>query len=245
MAMGRWWKRQRLDLDDDDFKAEVETHLAMAEAERVAEGADREAAHFAALKDFGNVTLTTEAARRVWTPGWLEAVRDLTSDLRYAVRSLLQHKGFAADRCRRARARHRRERRRLHHAQEHRAHPARWRGPVGQPPRHPRRDQHGARPPRVVSRLRPAARARPGVFRALRVGPGHHHARARARRPPGVGRTGHRELLPRARRRRPARPRPAGVRRGGAGPAIRSSSSATVCGAPTSAPIPTSSARPS
>ena len=73
MAMGRWWKRRRLDLDDDDFKAEVEAHLAMAEAERVAEGADREAAHFAALKDFGNVTLTTEAARRVWTPGWLEA----------------------------------------------------------------------------------------------------------------------------------------------------------------------------
>ena len=96
MAMGRWWKRRRLELDDDDFKAEVETHLAMAEAERVAEGADREAAHFAALKDFGNVTLTTEAARRVWTPGWLEAVRDLTSDLRYAVRSLLQHKAFAA-----------------------------------------------------------------------------------------------------------------------------------------------------
>ena len=93
--MGRWWKRQRLDLDDDDFKAEVETHLAMAEAERVAEGADRDTAHYAALKDFGNVTLTTEAARRVWTPGWLEAVRDLTSDLRYAVRSLLRHKAFA------------------------------------------------------------------------------------------------------------------------------------------------------
>ena len=94
--MGRWWKRRRLDLDDDDFKAEVEAHLAMAEAEQVAEGADRDTAHYAALKDFGNVTLTTEAARRVWTPGWLEALRDLTSDLRYAVRSLLRHKAFAA-----------------------------------------------------------------------------------------------------------------------------------------------------
>ena len=93
MAMGRWWKRRRLDLDEDDFKAEVEAHLAMAEAERVAEGADRETAHYAALKDFGNVTLTTEAARRVWTPRWLEAMRDLTSDVRYAVRSLLQQQG--------------------------------------------------------------------------------------------------------------------------------------------------------
>ena len=125
MAMGRWWKRRRLDLDDDDFKAEVEAHLAMAEAERVAEGADREAAHFAALKDFGNVTRTTEAARRVWTPGWLEALRDLTSDVRHAIRSLCEAAGVRAHRDRRAGPRHRLERRRLHHAQGHRAHPAR------------------------------------------------------------------------------------------------------------------------
>ena len=74
---------------------EIRAHLAMAEAERVAEGADREAAHFAALKDFGNVTLTTEAARRVWTPGWLEGLRDLTSDVRYAVRALARNAGFS------------------------------------------------------------------------------------------------------------------------------------------------------
>ena len=68
-----WATRRRLDLDEDDFRDEIRAHLALAEAERIAEGADREAAHYAALKDFGNVTLTTEAARRVWTPGWLEA----------------------------------------------------------------------------------------------------------------------------------------------------------------------------
>ena len=39
----------------------------------VADGADPARAHYAALKEFGNVTLTTEAARRVWTPRWLEA----------------------------------------------------------------------------------------------------------------------------------------------------------------------------
>ena len=32
--------------------------------------------------------LTTEAARRIWTPWWLEALWDLTSDVRYAVRAL-------------------------------------------------------------------------------------------------------------------------------------------------------------
>jgi macrolide transport system ATP-binding/permease protein len=83
-----------LDLDDDDFEAEIDAHLAMARAERIAEGADPEAAHYAALKEFGNVTATTEAARRVWTPWWLEAARDLTSDIRYAVRSLAAHMGF-------------------------------------------------------------------------------------------------------------------------------------------------------
>ena len=77
MSIVSWLKRRRLDLDEDDFKDEIRAHLAMAEDERIADGADRQTAHDAALKEFGNVTLTTEAARRVWTPSWLEAVRDL------------------------------------------------------------------------------------------------------------------------------------------------------------------------
>ena len=95
MPLPSWLKRRRLDLDDDDFQAEVRAHLAMAEEERRAEGADPETAHYAALKDFGNLTLTTEAARRVWTPRWLEAVRDLASDVRYAVRTLLKNPAFS------------------------------------------------------------------------------------------------------------------------------------------------------
>ena len=87
--------RRRLDLDEREFDEEVRAHLDMAQRERIAEGADPETARYAALKEFGNVTLTTEAARRVWTPWWLEAGRDLSSDVRYAVRSLAKQPAFA------------------------------------------------------------------------------------------------------------------------------------------------------
>src|SRR3954471_13042510 len=88
-----WLKRRRL--DEDDFNAEIRSHLALAEQERIADGADRTSAHYAAVKEFGNVTLTTEAARRVWTPWWLEAVRDSASDIRYAIRALVKHPAFS------------------------------------------------------------------------------------------------------------------------------------------------------
>jgi predicted permease len=56
---------------------------------------DQKEAHYAALREFGNVTLTTEAVRRVRTPRWLEAVRDVTRDGRYAVRSLAKNPAFS------------------------------------------------------------------------------------------------------------------------------------------------------
>ena len=81
------WLRRLLPrrLDNEDFDEEIRAHLAIAADEKVADGADSESARYAALKDFGNVTLTTEAARRVWLPPWLEAARDFTSDVRYAI----------------------------------------------------------------------------------------------------------------------------------------------------------------
>src|SRR5260221_2157934 len=39
--------------------------------------------------------MMTESARRVWTPRWLEALRDLTSDVRYAIRSLAKNPAFS------------------------------------------------------------------------------------------------------------------------------------------------------
>ena len=95
MSIVAWLKRRRLDLDEEDFQDELRAHLAIAEDERTAGGTDRQATHSAALKEFGNVTLTTEAARRVWTPWWLEAVRECASDVLYAIRALAKTPAFS------------------------------------------------------------------------------------------------------------------------------------------------------
>jgi predicted permease len=98
MFIPGWLKRlmlRRLDLDEEDFRAEIRGHLAMAEHEHIVDGADPQAARDAALREFGNVTLTTEAARRVWTPSWLEGWRNLASDVRYAIRTLAKNPAFA------------------------------------------------------------------------------------------------------------------------------------------------------
>ena len=47
------------------------------------------------MKEFGNVALTTDAARRVWTPWWLDALHDQASDIRYAIRSLAKNPVFS------------------------------------------------------------------------------------------------------------------------------------------------------
>src|SRR6266496_3692147 len=96
MSMLTWFKRLvRRRLDDEDFEEEIRAHLAMAAAERMADGADSQTARNAALKEFGNVTLTTEAARQVWTPWWLEALHDQVSDVRYAIRALAKNPMFS------------------------------------------------------------------------------------------------------------------------------------------------------
>jgi predicted permease len=98
MTMGifSWLKGRRpVELDEDDFKEEIRAHLAIAMQEKIADGADKTDAHYAALKEFGNVTLTTEAARSIWTPRWLESLRDITSDVRYAIRALAKNRAFS------------------------------------------------------------------------------------------------------------------------------------------------------
>jgi macrolide transport system ATP-binding/permease protein len=88
-----WFKRRRL--DEDDFQEEMRTHLALASDARVADGDDPDAARLASLKEFGNLTLTAEAARKVWTPRWIDAVHDLLSDIRYATRALRKNRAFS------------------------------------------------------------------------------------------------------------------------------------------------------
>src|SRR5512145_195230 len=88
----RLWPRR---LDEDDYEEEVRAHLAMATRDRVAEGADPERARLESLKDFGNVLLTAEEARGVWTPRWLAALHDVVSDARFAIRSLRKNPVFS------------------------------------------------------------------------------------------------------------------------------------------------------
>ena len=88
-----WLKRRRL--DEDDFREEIRAHLAIATEERVADGAERDAARDASIKDFGNITLTTEAARSVWRPGWLDTLRDGLTDVRFAIRVLGKSPAFS------------------------------------------------------------------------------------------------------------------------------------------------------
>ena len=95
MSFWSWLTRRPIELDEDDFKEEVRAHLAIDVEEKVADGLDRGAARYAALKEFGNVTLTTEAARRVWTPRWLDSWRDVTSDVRYALRAVAKNPLFS------------------------------------------------------------------------------------------------------------------------------------------------------
>jgi predicted permease len=93
MTLFGWLKRRRL--DDDDFRDEIRAHLAIDADDRMAGGADPDSARLASLKQFGNVALTTEAARGVWTPPWLDALHDLFSDVRYAIRALKKHPAFS------------------------------------------------------------------------------------------------------------------------------------------------------
>jgi macrolide transport system ATP-binding/permease protein len=82
-------------VNDEDFQDEIRAHLRIAAAEKISAGDDPESARLASLKEFGNVALTTEAARRVWMPRWLDAVHDHLGDIRYAARGLAKKPGFS------------------------------------------------------------------------------------------------------------------------------------------------------
>src|ERR1019366_9233532 len=82
-------------LDEDDLQEEIRSHLRMAAADRMADGADPREAELDSLKDFGNVAHTREAARHVWTPWWLELLHDQASDVRHAVRALAKNPVFS------------------------------------------------------------------------------------------------------------------------------------------------------
>src|SRR5438874_9294119 len=82
--------------DDNDLDEEIRGHLALSIKDRIDRGEDPASARLAALKEFGNVTLTRDSMRSVWRPRWFDAAEALGRDLRFALRSLLRVKGLAA-----------------------------------------------------------------------------------------------------------------------------------------------------
>src|SRR5258705_11888461 len=82
--------------DQNDLDDEIRGHLALSIKERIERGEDPASARLAALKEFGNVTLTRDSIRGVWRHRWLDQVEALGRDIRFALRALLRAKGLAA-----------------------------------------------------------------------------------------------------------------------------------------------------
>src|SRR5215471_21424015 len=82
--------------DLDDFDDEIRGHLALSIKDRIERGEDPASARLAALKEFGNVTLTRDSMRSIWRGQWWNRVEALAQDIRFALRSLRRAKGLAA-----------------------------------------------------------------------------------------------------------------------------------------------------
>ena len=76
----------------NDLQEEIEAHLRMSIADRIARGEPERNARRAALREFGNVPLVQDVTREMWGWEWLE---HLVHNLRYSLRRLLRSPGFA------------------------------------------------------------------------------------------------------------------------------------------------------
>jgi predicted permease len=86
----RWFAfdKRKAELD-----AELDAHLRMAIADRVASGESEPEARTAAQRELGNIALSKDVTREAW--GWLFLER-LGQDLRYALRQMRRSPGFAS-----------------------------------------------------------------------------------------------------------------------------------------------------
>jgi predicted permease len=83
-SFGFHWRRREL-------QEEIDAHLQMSIADRVARGETAESARHAAVREFGNIPLVQEVTRDMWGQAWLE---QLGRDVRFAWRQLRKSPGF-------------------------------------------------------------------------------------------------------------------------------------------------------
>jgi len=95
--MTTWWRRIRFAVRrgrmEADLTEEIENHRAMLEERLRQSGLSSQDAAAASRRALGNVTLSREDSREIWTGGWLESVRQ---DVTYALRALARNPGFGA-----------------------------------------------------------------------------------------------------------------------------------------------------